>query len=578
MAFPMDSARPVASEFKSSSQNPIDIRPSASPEVDDIPINILLVDDEPRNLTVLESILTDPGYRLVRAESPNQALLSLVQEEFALIVLDIQMPGMSGFELAQMVKQRKKTAGVPIIFLTAYYSESQHVLEGYDSGAVDYLHKPVNPLILRSKVAVFAALHRTKRATERTNAALLTEVSHRRRVEEQLLKLNLELEDRVEQRMSELKDAHRRKDEFLATLAHELRNPLAPIRNALQILKTNPFMAETTHQIAEVMDRQVHHLVRLIDDLLDVSRVMGGKIELRKEPVELASAVSSAVETVQSQIDSKGHKLEVCLPSDSLLVDADPIRLTQIIGNLLTNATKYTEAIGHIRVAGERVGNKVILRVRDSGIGIESDMLAHIFELFVQVDQTATRSQGGLGIGLTLVKNLVEMHEGDVTANSAGLGKGSEFVVRLPLATRETIPQKVDGGPRSSSALTGLRLLVVDDNKDAAITLAMLLRLRGHEVRIAHNGAKALEIATDYKPEVIFLDIGMPGMDGYDVARNMRSRPGLENVFLVALTGWGQQSDRLRATEAGFDRHLTKPADPIAIEGMLADFKGQESA
>jgi signal transduction histidine kinase len=574
----MDSVRPVASEFKSSSQSPVELCHSFSPEVDDIPINILLVDDEPRNLTVLESILTDPGYRLVRAESPNQALLLLVQEEFALIILDIQMPGMSGFELAQMVKQRKKTAGVPIIFLTAYYSDTEHVLEGYDTGAVDYLHKPVNPLILRSKVAVFVALHRTKRATEQTNAALMAEIAHRRRVEGQLLNLNLELEDRVDQRMSELNDAHRRKDEFLATLAHELRNPLAPIRSALQILKRNPLDAETTQQIAEVMDRQVHHLVRLIDDLLDVSRVMEGKIELRTERIEMASAVSSAVETVQSQVDSKGHKLEVCLPSESFLVEADPVRLTQIIGNLLTNATKYTEASGHIWISAERVGNHVVLRVRDSGIGIASDMLSHIFELFVQVDQTATRSQGGLGIGLTLVKNLVEMHKGDVTANSQGLGKGSEFVVRLPLATHETVPHQVDGGPCNRTALKRLRLLVVDDNKDAAIMLGMLLRLRGHEVRIAHNGATALEIATDFKPEVIFLDIGMPGMDGYDVARNMRKRPGLENVFLVALTGWGQQSDRQRATEAGFDCHLTKPAESIAIEGILADFSRQTPA
>jgi signal transduction histidine kinase len=570
MSSVMDTAS-NASDIEVSSIRPAGLLQSASGDVDDSPINILLVDDEPRNLTVLESILLDPGYRLVRAESPNQALLALVQEEFALIVLDIQMPGMSGFELAQMVKQRKKTAGVPIIFLTAYFSEAQHVLEGYDSGAVDYLHKPVNPIILRSKVAVFAALHRTKRATERSNIALLAEVSHRRKVEEQLLRLNLELEERVEQRMSELKQAHRRKDEFLATLAHELRNPLSPIRNSLQILKLNSAMTTESMQIVDVMDRQVHHLVRLIDDLLDVSRVMGGKIELRKERVELGLAVSSAVETVQSQIESQKHDLSISLPSEALFVDADPVRLTQIIGNLLTNAIKYTESNGQIWIAGEREGNDVILRVKDSGIGIARNMLPQIFELFVQVDQAATRSQGGLGIGLTLVKNLVEMHQGTVTANSPGLGQGSEFLIRLPLSTQKSPTPPVESLCRPRKPAGGLRLLVVDDNKDAAVTLAMLLKLQGNEVQIAHNGPRALELAADFRPEAIFLDIGMPVMDGYEVARNLRKMPELVNVLLVALTGWGQHGDRQRAAEAGFDCHLTKPADPAAIEGILAD-------
>lgn len=573
----MDPARLLIGEMDQLISASNDSRAVAADErADGILINILLVDDDPRNLTVLESILTDPAYRLVRAETPDQALLSLVQEEFALIVLDIQMPGMSGFELAQMVKQRKKTAGVPIIFLTAYYSEAEYVLEGYDSGAVDYLHKPVNPVILRSKVAVFAQLHRSRRAAERNNLALMQEIEHRRQAEEQLTRLNLELEERVEQRMAELKEAHRRKDEFLATLAHELRNPLAPIRNALQILKGSPSSTEIIHKVAQVMDRQVHHLVRLIDDLLDVSRVMGGKIELRKEAVELRSAIVSAVETVQTQVDKQGHHLEVQLPPEPLYIYADPIRLTQIIGNLLTNATKYTEPNGHILITGERSKNNAILCVRDSGIGISRDMLPHIFELFVQADQTATRSQGGLGIGLTLVRNLVEMHEGEVTANSEGLGKGSEFVVTLPLASHNTAATSLSPEEEPRTGLTGIRLLVVDDNKDAAITLGMLLRLRSHDVRTAHSGATALQTAAEFKPEIVFLDIGMPIMDGYEVARHLRTIQGLENIILVALTGWGQQGDRQRATDAGFNFHLTKPADPVAIETILADYRRVE--
>ena len=639
---------------------------SAAPSVErsDECISILLVDDEPRNLTVLETILSDPIYRLVRAESADEALLALVREEFALIILDIQMPEMTGFELAQMIKQRKKTAGVPIIFLTAYYSDFEHVLEGYDSGAVDYLHKPVNPCILRSKVAVFATLHRTTRQTEIANNALLLEVAERRQIEAQLLQLNNELEQRVEQRTSdlvransamreseellrlaqeagqvgiwiwdlktqagqwtraaweifapedrsgeiniskwltclhpddraqamesieqaqssgvywdelrvvlkdaavrwvelvgaveftdgeparmrgtvrdmtqrkelelELRDAHRRKDEFLATLAHELRNPLAPIRNSLEILKLTPQDEMTVQEITSMMERQVHHLVRLVDDLLDVSRVIGGKIELRKETVNLADVLTGAIETSSTLMQEKGHVLDVVMPEESILVNADPVRLTQIIGNLLTNAAKYTERNGRIWLQGERDGEDVVIKIRDTGIGISSDMLSRIFDLFVQADQASTRAQGGLGIGLTLVRDLVGMHNGMVTARSDGLGKGSEFQVRLPVVLpapyqpRDEIPSQ-----RPPSEPGRHRLMIVDDNKDAAISLAILLRLKGHDVRITHDGPSALEMAVSFQPDAIFLDLGMPGMDGFEVATRVRQLPGMERA------------------------------------------------
>jgi PAS domain S-box-containing protein len=378
----------------------------------------------------------------------------------------------------------------------------------------------------------------------------------------------------IKQMEEALRDADRRKDEFLATLAHELRNPLAPIRNSLQILKMPRVDAATVQQTRDMMERQVHHLVRLVDDLLDVSRVMRGKIELRREPVELASVVARAVEIVQPLIEVQGHRLNLSLPSESLVLDADPVRLAQVVGNLLTNSAKYSETNGNIWLTARRERDQAVLSVRDTGIGIAPDMLPHVFELFVQADHTSTKAQGGLGIGLTLVKNLVEMHGGTVEAKSAGLGKGCEFIIRLPLMVQESQqPNEKQNGEQKDTPPSGHRLLVVDDNKDAAVSLAMLLRLQGHEVRVAHDGPSALEISKSYQPGVIFLDIGMPGMDGYEVARRIRQHPGLEKVVLAALTGWGQEEDRRRTAEAGFDYHLVKPPEPKAVESLLAELK-----
>jgi len=385
----------------------------------------------------------------------------------------------------------------------------------------------------------------------------------------------IDITDRL-QAEEALKEADRRKNEFLATLAHELRNPLAPIRNSLQILKMPRLDAATAERSREMMERQVHHLVRLVDDLLDVSRVMRGKIELRRERVELSTVVARAVETVQPLIEAHGHELTVQLSPESLPLDADPVRLAQVVGNLLTNAAKYTEANGRIRLTAQREGGEAVLRVRDTGIGIAPNMLPHVFELFVQADHAATRSQGGLGIGLTLVKNLVEMHHGTVEAHSNGLGEGCEFVIRLPLMPqeeRQRVEKDSGEAPHEPAHSSGHRLLVVDDNPDAADSLAMLLRLQGHEVRVAHDGPAALQIAAASRPDLVFLDIGMPGMDGYEVARRLRQTPGLEKVVLAALTGWGQQEDRRRTAEAGFDHHLVKPVEPKTLEGLLAELQ-----
>ena len=403
---------------------------------------------------------------------------------------------------------------------------------------------------------------------------VLVDITDRKRLEEELrIRVDqlAEADRRKEDLLASLRDADRRKDEFLATLAHELRNPLAPIRNSLQILKMARVDAATVQHTRAMIERQVHHLVRLVDDLLDVSRVMRGKIALHKEPVELATVVARAVETAQPLIEVQGHRLDLALPHESLLVDADPVRLTQVVGNLLTNSAKYTETNGHIWVSANREAGDVLLRVQDDGIGIAPDMLPHVFELFVQADHTSTKAQGGLGIGLTLAKNLVQMHGGTIEARSAGLGKGCEFVVRLPLLAQQRkgiIEESDEERPREAPS-SGQRLLVVDDNKDAATSLAMLLRLQGHDVRVAHDGPTALAMVTSYLPSMILLDIGMPGMDGYEVARRVRALQGLESVVLAALTGWGQQEDRRRTTEAGFDHHFVKPLDPKVLGSLL---------
>jgi PAS domain S-box-containing protein len=384
--------------------------------------------------------------------------------------------------------------------------------------------------------------------------------------------INLDI-SRLKQVEEELRNDDRRKDEFLATLAHELRNPLAPIWNSLQILKMPSVDTETAQQTREMMERQLHHLVRLVDDLLDVSRVMRGKIDLRLERVELATVVAHAVEMAQPLIEAREQRLEILLTPPSLPLNADPVRLAQVIGNLLTNSAKYSEANGHIRLAAWREGDQVLLSVRDNGIGIATEMLPHVFELFVQVDHRSTKSQGGMGIGLTLVKNLVEMHGGSVAAQSAGLGQGSEFLVKLPLAIDPPPnPKQLNlETQHQSPSPSRLRLLVVDDNKDAARSLAMLLRLKGHEVQVAHSGVDALEMVVNYVPNLVLLDIGMPVMDGYEVSRRMRNTPGLERTILAALTGWGQAEDRSRTSEAGFDYHLMKPPEPQALESLLAD-------
>jgi PAS domain S-box-containing protein len=373
---------------------------------------------------------------------------------------------------------------------------------------------------------------------------------------------------------SEVREADRRKDEFLAMLAHELRNPLAPIRNALHIMKQSGPGGSVGEQVREMMERQVQHMTRMVDDLLDVSRITRGKIELRKEVVDLASVVSRTVEAIRPLIEDRHQELTVELPRDSVRLEADPTRLEQVLANLLNNAAKYTDHEGHIWLSAEQKGGELVLRVKDTGMGLAADMLSRIFEPFVQSDRVLHHSQGGLGIGLTLVRSLVEMHGGTVSAHSDGLGRGSEFVVRLPaLSPREKIGGAREAGeggnPFEGAPLR--HILVVDDNVDAAESLAILLRMEGHDVRVAHDGAAALAAVEAERPDIVLLDIGMPVMNGYEVAQHLRQRPGLEPLLLVAMTGWGQEEDRRRSQEAGFDHHLVKPVEPDALHKLLAE-------
>jgi signal transduction histidine kinase len=541
------------------------------------PVNILIVDDEPRNLTVLESVLDDPEYRLVRANSGDEALLALMAEDFAVLVLDVRMPGMTGFELAQMIKERKKTARIPIIFLTAYYNEDQHILEGYGTGAVDYLHKPVNPAILKSKVAMFADLYRKGQELERANQLLMAEVGERRRAEARLNEANETLDRRVTERTAELqvsearlREANRRKDEFLATLAHELRNPLAPVRNAAQILRMKNVQQEKVEWAAALVERQVSAMSRLIDDLMDISRINQGRIQLRRSMIDLNSVLADALETAQPLIKEQEHRVVYTPREQPLIVEADRARLAQVFMNLLNNAAKYMDHGGEITIDVQADGERAVVTIKDVGIGIPAHRLESIFEMFSQEEAALARSRGGLGIGLSLTQRLIQMHDGRIVARSEGPGKGSEFEVCLPLAQHQQ--QAPTERPARSLASAGgeLRILVADDNQDAADTLCTLLEVLGHEVQRVHDGQAAVDAAASFDPQLVLLDIGMPQLNGYDACRRIRVQPGGKGRTVVAVTGWGQPDDLRKSRDAGFDHHLVKPIDMEKLADVIS--------
>lgn len=397
------------------------------------------------------------------------------------------------------------------------------------------------------------------------------DVTERVQIREELREKAVALAQRtteLEQANEVLREASRRKDEFLALFGHELRNPLAPIRNSLHILNMPNATPEAVRRVKEIMENQLHHLTRLVDDLLDVSRITRGKIQLKKERIELAVAVGNAIESVRPLIEAHNHVLNLVIPPTPVYLEADATRLEQVLVNLLNNAAKYTKQGGIISVVATAEGGWVEVRVRDNGIGMPPELIPTIFDVFMQAERSLDRSQGGLGIGLTLVRKIVEMHGGIIEAFSEGLDKGSEFVLRLPaaLTAEETRDQSVS----STSPQSSLRILVVDDSTDLAQSLEMLLELAGNDVRVANDGYGALVAYRTYHPDVVLLDIGLPGIDGYDVARQLRKEVGEQRPFIVAITGYGTDEDKRRAHEAGFDMHLTKPIDPSRLEDIIS--------
>jgi signal transduction histidine kinase len=521
------------------------------------PVNILLVDDQPAKLLTYETILGELGENLIKVSSATEALEFLLRQEVAVVLVDVVMPELDGYELAAMIRQHPRFQQTSIIFVSALMLTDLDRLRGYECGAVDYVPVPVVPEILRAKVSVFAELYRKTRALERLNAELEQRVADRTAA--------------LEATTAALQEADRRKDEFLAILAHELRNPLAPIRTAVQLLRKRDLAETQNVRAREVIERQVQHLVCLIDDLLDVSRITRGMITLQRERVLIDAVVARAVETARPLIDARKHELALDLPEELLSVEGDPTRLVQIVGNILHNAAKFMEPGGRIVLSVSREDSYAVISVRDFGLGIQTELVSKIFDLFSQVHQKSETAHGGLGIGLALVRRLVEMHGGVVTANSEGLGKGTELVVRLPvIGVQSTIMALPTTDSKRPPEVSPRRILVADDNSDAVEALALQLRLAGHEVRSANDGLEALEVAETFAPQVVLLDLGMPRMDGYETAREIRRKWWGKSATLVALTGWGGQQDRQKTTDAGFDAHLVKPVTEFDLFHAIA--------
>ena len=512
-------------------------------------VNILLVDDQPAKLLTYEAMLDQLGANLIKASSGREALEHLLKQEITLVLMDVSMPDLDGFELAEIIREHPRFRKTAIIFVSAVHLTDMDRLKGYASGAVDYVAVPVQPELLRAKVSVFTELRRKTVEAERLAREL------ERRVSERTAELEASTE-RLRELAEELKAADRRKDEFLALLAHELRNPLAPVLNAVSIMRARSLSDPELIWCRDIIERQSHQLTRLVDDLLDVSRISRGKVRLRFEPVELSAVLRGAVETSQPIVDAQRHELRISQPLQPVTVNGDPARLVQVVANLINNSAKYQEAGGKIEIAVIVERGVARITISDQGFGIDEGLLPRVFEPFTQGNPALDRTQGGLGIGLYLVKNIVDLHGGSVRAASAGPGSGATFTVDLPLMRQS--PRAESEVPAARTVPAGSRrVLVVDDNADGGDSLVALLNLNGYDAVLAGDGPAALEMAAKNPPDVVLLDIGLPGMDGYEVCRRLREQ-GHERAAIIALTGYGQP-DRGRLELHGFDNYIVKP-------------------
>jgi signal transduction histidine kinase/PleD family two-component response regulator len=666
-------------------------------------VNILVVDDLQEKHVVFRSILDELGQNIISARSGQEALKYILEQEFAVILLDVNMPDIDGLETASLIRQYKKSSQTPIVFITAYVDERQ-ARRSYELGAVDYIPSPVVPEVLRSKVRVFVELFRMNRQLQQQAAAreaLARSEAAREAAEEaihrsnylseasQSLSRSLNIEDTIQamfnvavpmlgeaaifvlandgalarvehfpprtetdgsempqglrdaldaaldKKVFELweegdrafaicplltsgkargalileapaarmdssrlalardivgrasialenarlytvvQDADRRKNEFLAMLAHELRNPLAPIRNAVHIMQGDDVSQPTMNWARDVIGRQADHMARLIDDLLDVSRIVQGKVVVKPEKMTLASLVERSIEASSPRMESRDQTMHVALPEEHVMLNGDAVRLAQVLSNLINNASKFSGPNTKISLIAKYAEGVLKISVKDEGAGIDPAFMPHIFDLFAQADQSLDRAQGGLGIGLTLVKHLVELHGGSVAAHSEGVGKGTEIVVTRPaqVAGEAEVPashvrprKPAEAVPKAPS-----RILVVDDLAASAETLMTLLEMEGYDVRVANEGMEALRIAEDFRPDVVLLDIGLPGMNGFEVAHRLRQQPESRDALLIALTGYGEAESRARSAQAGFDFHMVKPADVNALLSLLAN-------
>jgi signal transduction histidine kinase len=501
---------------------------------------ILNVNDTEASRYLVSRILEMAGHRVVEAGTGGEALRLASELRPDLVVLDVKLPDISGYEVAARLRSNPETASIAVMHTSATFTTSDKRVLGLDSGSDAYLIQPFEPAEL---IATVKSLLRLRHA-------------------EQEMRL----------RADQLAEADRRKDEFLAMLAHELRNPLAAIMTAIGILERKPSEDTKEVRMRSIIQRQTHHLARLVDDLLDVSRITRGKVQLRRDRLDLGVLLQQVLALIRPVAEGRGLRLEASLPEHPLWMHADATRMEQVFMNLLDNATKYTDAGGsvtvHVAQEGMDGNARAVVRITDTGIGIPAHKLPAIFELFSQVDETLERTRGGLGIGLTLVRNLVELHGGIISATSSGAGRGSEFVVKLPMTA--ATPALAGTHSPTEQRQRQRRILLVEDNSDARQALKDLLELWGHEVEVAQDGLGGVARALEARPDVALVDIGLPGLDGYRVAQELRARIG-EAIRLVAITGYGGPEDRHRALQAGFDHHLVKPVKPDELDRLLTD-------